>query len=96
MTLRIFKYLFLGAFSTVNLAVTNFITGSKMSMDSNFSHTNATKDLPKFSPTIGNGIVNISIGDMTFRARIAGFNGDFSKKVVILLHGIPCYFCHVG
>jgi pimeloyl-ACP methyl ester carboxylesterase len=89
MTLRIFKYLFLGAFLLLILLLLIFITGSKMSMDSDFSHTNATKDLPKFSPTIGNGIVNISIGDMTFRARIAGFNGDFSKKVVILLHGFP-------
>ena len=58
-------------------------------MDSDFSHTNATKDLPIFSPSIGNGIVNISIGDMTFRTRIAGFDGDSSKKVVILLHGFP-------
>ena len=58
-------------------------------MDSDFSHTNATKDLPKFSPTVGNGIVNITIGDLTFRTRIAGFNGDSSKEVVILLHGFP-------
>ena len=89
MTLRIFKYLFLGVFLLLILLLLIFVAGSKMSMDSNFSHTNATKDLPKFSPTIGKGIVNISIGDMTFRARIAGFNGDSSKKVVILLHGFP-------
>ncbi len=89
MTLRIFKYLFLGVFLLLILLLLIFVAGSKMSMDSNFSHTNATKDLPKFSPTIGNGIVNISIGDMTFRARIAGFDEDFSKKVVILLHGFP-------
>ena len=89
MTLRIFKYLFLGVFLLLILLLLIFVVGSKMSMDSNFSHTNATKDLPKFSPTIGYSIVNISIGDMTFRARIAGFDEDFSKKVVILLHGFP-------
>ena len=89
MTLKIFKYLFLGVFLLLMLLLVIFVTGSKMSMDSNFSHTNATKDLPKFSPTIGKGIVNISIGDMTFRTRVAGFNGDPSKKVVILLHGFP-------
>jgi len=60
-----------------------------MSMDSDFSHTNATRDLPKFSPTISSGIVNLSIGEMTFRTRIAGFNGNPSKEVVILLHGFP-------
>ena len=89
MTLRIFKYLFLGVFLLLILLLLILVAGSKKSMDSNFSHTNATKDLPKFSPNIDNGIVNISVGDMTFRARIAGFNGDLSKKVVILLHGFP-------
>ena len=89
MILRVFKYLFLGAFLLLTLLLLIFAAGSKMSMDSDFSHTNATKDLPTFSPSIGNGIVNISIGDMTFRTRIAGFDGDSSKKVVILLHGFP-------
>ena len=89
MAFKVFKYLFLGVFLLLTLLLVIFVTGSKMSMDSDFSHTNATKDLPKFSPTTGKGIVNISIGDMTFRTRIAGFNGDSSKKVVILLHGFP-------
>ena len=89
MILRVVKYLFLGVFLLLTLLLLIFVTSSKMSMDSDFSHTNATKDLPIFSPSIGNGIVNISIGDMTFRTRIAGFDGDSSKKVVILLHGFP-------
>ena len=89
MALKVIKYLFLGVFLLLTLLLVIFVTGSKVSMDSDFSHTNATKDLPKFSPTIGNGIVNITIGDMTFRTRIAGFNGDSSKEVVILLHGFP-------
>ena len=89
MALKVIKYLFLGVFLLLTLLLVIFVTGSKVSMDSDFSHTNATNDLPKFSPTIGNGIVNITIGDMTFRTRIAGFNGDPSKEVVILLHGFP-------
>ena len=89
MALKVIKYLFLGVFLLLTLLLVIFVTGSKVSMDSDFSHTNATKDLPKFSPTIGKGIVNITIGDMTFRTRIAGFNGDSSKEVVILLHGFP-------
>jgi len=89
MILRVVKYLFLGVFLLLTLLLLIFVASSKMSMDSDFSHTNATKDLPIFSPSIGNGIVNISIGDMTFRTRIAGFDGDSSKKVVILLHGFP-------
>ena len=89
MALKIFKYLFVGFFLLLLLLLLILITGSKMSMDSDFSHTNATKELPKFSPTTGNGIVNLSIGDMTFRTRIAGFYGDSSKEVVILLHGFP-------
>ena len=89
MILRVVKYLFLGVILLLTLLLLIFVASSKMSMDSDFSHTNATKDLPIFSPSIGNGIVNISIGDMTFRTRIAGFDGDSSKKVVILLHGFP-------
>ena len=60
MALKIIKYLFLGVFLLLTLLLVIFVTGSKMSMDSDFSHTNATKDLPKFSPTTGNGIVNIT------------------------------------
>ena len=60
-----------------------------MSMDSNFSHTNASKGLQKFSSSVGDGIVNISAGEMTFRARIVGFDTNNSKEVVILLHGFP-------
>ena len=89
MVFKIFKYLFLGVFLLLTLLLVIFVTGSKMSMDSDFSHTNATRDLPKFSPTISSGIVNLSIGEMTFRTRIAGFNGNPSKEVVILLHGFP-------
>ena len=89
MILKIFKYLFVGVFLMLILLLFIVITGSKMSMDSDFSHTNATKDLQTFDPSIGKGVVNISIGDMIFRTRIAGFDGDSSKKVVILLHGFP-------
>ena len=89
MAFKVFKYIFLGVFLLLTLLLVIFVAGSKMSMDSDFSHTNTTKDLLKFSPTIGNGIVNITIGDMSFRTRIAGFNGDPSKEVVILLHGFP-------
>ena len=89
MVLKIFKYIFLGVFAILILLLLVFVTSSKMSMDSNFSHTNESKDLQKFSSSVGDGIVNISAGEMTFRARIAGFDTNNSKEVVILLHGFP-------
>ena len=89
MALKILKYLFLGTFLLLTLLLLIFVIGSKMSMDSNFSHTNASKDLQKFSSSVGDGLVNISVGEMTFRARIAGFDTNNSKEVVILLHGFP-------
>ncbi len=85
MVLRILKYLFLGVLLVFTLLLLIVVTSSKMSMDSNFSHTNASKDLQKFSSSVGDGIVNISAGEMTFRARIAGFDTNNSKEVVILL-----------
>jgi len=89
MVLKVLKYLFLGIFLLLTLLLLILVTGSKMSMDSEFSHTNASKDLKKYSSSIGKGVVNISLGEMTFRARIAGFDGNTSKEVVILLHGFP-------
>jgi len=89
MVLKFFKYIFLGVFAILILLLLVFVTSSKMSMDSNFSHTNESKDLQKFSCSVGDGIVNISAGEMTFRARIAGFDTNNSKEVVILLHGFP-------
>ena len=89
MALRILKYLFLGVLLVFTLLLLIVVTSSKMSMDSNFSHTNASKDLQKFSSSVDDGIVNISAGEMTFRARIAGFDTNNSKEVVILLHGFP-------
>lgn len=89
MALRILKYIFLSALTLLVLAVFVFAASSRMSMDKGFAHTSDTKDLPAFTRTSGTGIVRIDVGDMTFRARIAGFDGDLSKPVVILLHGFP-------
>ena len=58
MALKVIKYLFLGVFLLLTLLLVIFVIGSKMSMDSNFSHTNESKDLQKFSSS-GDGIVNI-------------------------------------
>lgn len=70
-------------------AVLVFAVGAKMSLDSDFLHTQAAKSLQELSPTSGDALVNISANGMNFRARVAGFDGTQNKPVVILLHGFP-------
>ena len=83
------KYLFLGALLLLIITLLVFMTSSKLSMDRDLVHTKTSKNLPKFDPSTDESMVNISSRNMTFRARIAGFNGDESKPVIILLHGFP-------
>lgn len=61
------------------------------SLDGSLLHTQETAKLPLFSDHHADGLVQIRIGDDTFRARIAGFTNEPSngKRNLILLHGFP-------
>jgi pimeloyl-ACP methyl ester carboxylesterase len=65
--------------------------GSRMSMDTDYTHTSATRALPEFSTDSPSGLVRIATDGLEFRARVAGFDTADSRErpAVILLHGFP-------
>lgn len=96
MILKTVKWLFLAIVSLVLLTVVILAVGSRMAMDSDYTHTKNSSELPVFSGQsmmqTENGLVSIAASGMTFRARVAGFESDGSisdKPAVILLHGFP-------
>ncbi len=89
MVLKILKYAAGGILALLVILLVVLQVGSWVSMDRELTHTTASEDLPQFTQTSGTGLVNISANNMTFRARIAGFDGDLDKPVMILLHGFP-------
>ena len=62
-----------------------------ISLDRTLQHTQETAALPLFKDDHADGLVQIRVGDDTFRARIAGFANEPSsgKRNLILLHGFP-------
>lgn len=65
--------------------------GSSASLDRDFTHTQLTNALEAFQPDRSTGAMptlsRIETGELTFRARTAGFGGEQGN--VILLHGFP-------
>jgi pimeloyl-ACP methyl ester carboxylesterase len=60
--------------------------GAVTSLDWDRQHSKATAALPEFAPE-SNGLVRITAGTHTFRARVAGLGGK--RGDLILLHGFP-------
>ena len=58
-----------------------------MTLDRSLSHTRASKALPPPRPGIPTGLVQIEAGGFSFRARVAGLDGE--GPGLILLHGFP-------
>ena len=87
--MKFIKYTLVTLLSLVVVLVGVLLIGSRMSFDSDLHHTHASAELPALTPHAVDGLVNIEMGNMTYRARVAGFNGDASKPLVILLHGFP-------
>ncbi len=89
--LIIVKWLLIAAAIAVTVVVLVLEIGSRMSMDTDYTHTRKTGALAEFSPHSESGLVRIATKDYEFRARVAGFNtpeGE-DKPAVILLHGFP-------
>ena len=60
---------------------------AKVSLDRSLAHTRATQALPLFGASTTTGLVQIPVGDLRFRSRVAGFERD--GPGLILLHGFP-------
>lgn len=88
MVIRIVKYAFIALLILVVGLFLVVTVSSRLAMDDDLAHTSSSKALNDFSPGIGDGIVNIAANDMSFRARVAGFDAT-DKQTVILLHGFP-------
>ncbi|MGK0222654.1 MAG: pimeloyl-ACP methyl ester carboxylesterase [Limisphaerales bacterium] len=87
--MKFLKYTFLTLLTLVVVLVGVLLIGSKMSYDSDLLHTHASSELPAFTVNTTDGLANIKLGNMTYRARVAGFDGNATKPLVILLHGFP-------
>jgi len=60
---------------------------ARLTLDRSLSHTRATAALPLAGPETSSGLVQIQVGELSFRARVAGLDGD--GPGLILLHGFP-------
>ena len=60
---------------------------ARMTLDRSLSHTRASGALPYLGPGTSNGLVQIEVSGFSFRARVAGLDGD--GPGLILLHGFP-------
>ena len=87
--LKIIKYIGIAFFCLLCVASLAAFISSRMALDTQFSHTESTINLPKLSSNTADGLVTVDIGSTSFRARIAGFDGNDAKPLVILLHGFP-------
>ena len=63
------------------------LLGSWASLDRERRHTAATEALLLLAPGTSEGLVRIDARGMTFRARVAGLDGD--GPAVVMLHGFP-------
>lgn len=87
--LKFLKYTTITLVTLALVLIVSFIVSSKLSMDSELRHATASAALPPLTAISADGLVSISANDMSFRARVAGFDGDTNKPLVVLLHGFP-------
>ena len=91
MIIKIVKWLLIAIAATLAVIALVLEIGSRLSMDTDYTHTRETRALPEFSPQSPSGLVRITANGFEFRARVAGFDTDDAdeKPAVILLHGFP-------
>jgi pimeloyl-ACP methyl ester carboxylesterase len=84
---RIVKWILVGGAVSIAVVVLAAAAGSLLSLDWSRAHSAATQGLPAFAGFASDDtkLARIRVGEMEFRARIAGSRGDG----VILLHGFP-------
>lgn len=81
------KWLILAPAALIALAVVLVLVSSRISLDTDYLHTLRAEALPRLSPGASRGLVQISARGMSFRARVAGLDGD--GPALLLLHGFP-------
>ena len=87
--LRILRNIALALFALLALAAIALHFSARAALDTAYSHTAATEQLPWFTPDSPDGLVQVKSGDFVFRTRIAGFTENPEGPVVVLLHGWP-------
>ena len=85
--MRAIRWIAIGAIALAAVAAVVFVVGSLVSLDWGRAHTARTEALPLWSEAPGDGLVRIAVGDLEFRARVAG-TGNAGPGVV-MLHGFP-------
>ncbi len=60
---------------------------ARLTLDRSLAHTRASDALPLAGPETSSGLVQIKVGEFSFRARVAGLDGN--GPGLILLHGFP-------
>ena len=90
MLIKLLKKIAFGFVGLILLLVLIAGIGSYLSLDSDFSHSKKTANLPLFSQTstfTDEEVLRIQANGFEFRARVAGNESD--RPTVILLHGFP-------
>jgi len=87
--LRIFKWIVIGFFGLLVLAVASLWIAAASNLDRSYSHTAATAELPLFTKTSPRGLVRIPANGFEFRARVGGFDNLNPRGDLLLLHGFP-------
>ena len=69
------------------IGVGMLLVSSRLSLDTEYGHARRAEALQPLSPGISRGLVQIRARDLSFRARVAGLDGD--GPALLLLHGFP-------
>jgi pimeloyl-ACP methyl ester carboxylesterase len=87
--IKTIKWLLIAILLIAFLLVAALGIGSRLALDTDFLYSRDVANLPLFEAGSSDGIVRIKVGGEEFRARIAGFDQDSERPVVLLLHGFP-------
>ena len=81
------RRLLLAAGAAVVLGVGLLLVSARLSLDTGYGHTRRVEKLPALVPGTSEGLVQIRARGLSFRARVAGLDGD--GPALLLLHGFP-------
>jgi pimeloyl-ACP methyl ester carboxylesterase len=85
--MRLISWLLVIVGAVILLVPGLLLLSSWASLDRARRHTGATEALPRLSPGVSDGLVQIPARGMLFRARVAGLGGG--GPALVLLHGFP-------
>ena len=81
------RQLLLAVGAVIVLGVGLLFVSARLSLDTEYGHTRRVEMLPPLSPGTSQGLVQIRARGLSFRARVAGLDGD--GPALVLLHGFP-------